>query len=56
MLAAHYLSPALLKAGFGVGLIGLGGFLVYYDPTDECVPSVGEFSRNLISTTIPPKG
>jgi uncharacterized membrane protein YfcA len=36
--AAHYVPTALLKLAFGVGLVGLGGFLVYYDPPESCVP------------------
>ena len=36
--AAHYVDPDILKAIFGVGLLVLGGFLVYYDPPEECVP------------------
>jgi uncharacterized membrane protein YfcA len=36
--AAHYVPTTLLKLAFGVGLLGLGGFLVYYDPPEECVP------------------
>lgn len=43
--AAHYVPTALLKLAFGVGLLGLGGFLVYYDPPEECIPGEceGEF-------------
>ena len=36
--AAHFVDPQILKGIFGVGLVGLGGFLVYYDPPEECVP------------------
>ena len=36
--AAHYVPTTLLTIAFGVGLLVLGGFLVYYDPPDECVP------------------
>jgi len=36
--AAHYVPTTLLKLVFGVGLLLLGGFLVYYDPPEECVP------------------
>jgi len=43
--AAHLVDPQLLKAAFGLGLLVLGAFLVYYDPPEECVPgeSEGEF-------------
>jgi len=41
-LAAHVVPTALLTLAFGVGLLFLGGFLVYYDPPDECVPGEGE--------------
>lgn len=46
-LAAHVVPTAILKAIFGVGLLVLGGFLVYYDPPEEYVPgeSEGEFLR-----------
>lgn len=46
-LAAHVVPTTLLKLGFGVGLLILGGFLVYYDPPEECVPgeSEGSFLR-----------
>ncbi|WP_435186502.1 sulfite exporter TauE/SafE family protein [Halobellus sp. EA9] len=45
--AAHYVPTTLLKLAFGVGLLVLGGFLVYYDPPEECVPGEceGEFLR-----------
>ncbi len=43
-LAAHYVPTALLTLLFGVGLLVLGGFLVYYDPPDECVPGEREGS------------
>jgi uncharacterized membrane protein YfcA len=36
--AAHFVDPQILKGIFGVGLVGLGGFLVYYDPPEECEP------------------
>jgi hypothetical protein len=36
-LAAHSVPTNLLTIVFGVGLLVLGGFLVYYDPPDECV-------------------
>ncbi|WP_435064650.1 sulfite exporter TauE/SafE family protein [Halobaculum sp. EA56] len=41
-LAAHYVPTTLLKLGFGVGLLILGGFLVYYDPPEECEPGERE--------------
>lgn len=37
-LAAHSVPTTLLTIAFGVGLLALGSFLVYYDPPDECVP------------------
>ena len=40
--AAHLVDPQLLKAAFGLGLLVLGAFLVYYDPPEECVPGEGE--------------
>jgi uncharacterized membrane protein YfcA len=45
--AAHYVPTTLLKLAFGVGLLGLGGFLVYYDPPEECIPGEceGEFLK-----------
>jgi len=44
-LAAHYVDPTLLKGIFGVGLVGLGAFLLYYEPTEDCEPGAceGEF-------------
>lgn len=46
--AAHYVPTTLLKLAFGVGLLGLGAFLVYYDPPEECVPGEreGEFLKH----------
>jgi len=41
-VAAHYVPTTLLKLAFGVGLLGLGGFLVYYDPPEEYVPGESE--------------
>jgi hypothetical protein len=41
-LAAHFVPTNLLTLAFGAGLLVLGGFLVYYDPPDECVPGEGE--------------
>jgi uncharacterized membrane protein YfcA len=43
--AAHLVDPDLLKLLFGVGLLGLGGFLVYNDSPEECEPGEreGEF-------------
>ena len=35
---AHYVPTTLLTITFGVGLLVLGGFLVYYDPPEDCVP------------------
>lgn len=39
---AHYVPTTLLKLAFGTGLLVLGGFLVYYDPPEECVPGERE--------------
>ena len=46
-LAAHAVPTALLTLVFGVGLLLLGAFLVYYDPPEESAPgeSVGPFFR-----------
>ena len=41
-VAAHWVDPQLLKAAFGVGLLVLGAFLVYYDPPEKCVPGESE--------------
>jgi uncharacterized membrane protein YfcA len=43
-LAAHVVPTTILKLGFGVGLLVLGGFLVYYDPPEDCVPGECEGS------------
>ncbi|MCL7418392.1 MAG: sulfite exporter TauE/SafE family protein [Halalkalicoccus sp.] len=45
--AAHYVPTTLLTIAFGVGLLALGSFLVYYDSPEECVPGEreGEFLR-----------
>ncbi|QAU14302.1 sulfite exporter TauE/SafE family protein [Halorubrum sp. BOL3-1] len=40
--AAHYVPTTLLKVAFGLGLLLLGGFLVYYDPPEEYVPGEHE--------------
>jgi uncharacterized membrane protein YfcA len=37
-VAAHYVPTTLLKLLFGAGLLVLGGFLVYYEPTEDCEP------------------
>ena len=46
-LVSHVVDPTLLKLFFGGGLILLGGFLVYYDPAEDCEPgeSEGEYLR-----------
>lgn len=46
-VAAHFVPTALLTIAFGAGLLVLGGFLVYYDPPEQCVPGEceGEFLR-----------
>lgn len=36
--AAHFVPTTLLTLAFGAGLMLLGGFLVYYDPPEDCVP------------------
>ncbi|MFB6300823.1 MAG: sulfite exporter TauE/SafE family protein [Halobacteriales archaeon] len=41
-ISAHYVDPTLLKAVFGIGLIGLGGFLVDYDPPEDQTPGESE--------------
>lgn len=43
--AAHVVDPGFLKLAFGVGLLGLGGFLVYYETPEDCEPGEleGEF-------------
>jgi len=41
-LASHMVPTALLKIGFGAGILLLGVFLVYYDSPEECVPGEGE--------------
>ena len=41
-LAAHAVPTTLLKLGFGVGLLGLGAFLVYHDAPEACEPGEGE--------------
>jgi uncharacterized membrane protein YfcA len=43
--AAHVVPTTLLTIAFGAGLLLLGGFLVYYDPPEDCVPGEceGEF-------------
>ncbi|WP_394329405.1 sulfite exporter TauE/SafE family protein [Natronorubrum thiooxidans] len=40
--AAQYAPEGVLRGVFGVGLVVLGGFLVYYEPPDKCVPGEGE--------------
>lgn len=39
---AHYVDPTLLKLVFGVGLVLLGSFLVYYDPPEQQEPGEQE--------------
>jgi hypothetical protein len=41
-LAAHVVPTTLLTLVFGVGLLLLGAFLVYYDPPEKCVPGERE--------------
>lgn len=41
-LVAHQVDPTLLKYVFGAGLVGLGAFLVYYEPPDRCEPGERE--------------
>jgi uncharacterized membrane protein YfcA len=41
-LAAHYVPTTLLTLAFGVGLLGLGAFLGFHDPPEECVPGEEE--------------
>ena len=40
--AAHYIDPRLLKLAFGAGLVLLGGFLLYYEPPENCEPGSRE--------------
>jgi uncharacterized membrane protein YfcA len=42
--ATHYVPTGILKLSFGAGLVLLGGFLVYYDPTEKCEPGEHEGS------------
>jgi uncharacterized membrane protein YfcA len=46
-LAAHYVDPTLLKIVFGVGLLVLGGFLLFYPSPEQCEPGEceGEYMR-----------
>ncbi|MUV88539.1 TSUP family transporter [Halapricum sp. CBA1109] len=46
-LATHYVPTRVLKGIFGVGLLVLGGFLVYYESPEQCEPGEceGEFLR-----------
>jgi len=46
-VAAHYVPTTVLKGLFGVGLLILGGFLVYYESPEEYEPgeSEGEYLR-----------
>ena len=37
-LAAHYVPTTILKGIFGVGLLVLGAFLVYYESPENCEP------------------
>ena len=41
-LAAHVVPTTLLTLLFGIGLLLLGGFLVYYDPPEKCEPGERE--------------
>lgn len=41
-VVSHHAPTDLLTVAFGVGLLGFGGFLVYYDPPDDCVPGERE--------------
>ncbi|WP_255152760.1 sulfite exporter TauE/SafE family protein [Halorarius halobius] len=41
-LTTHLVPTTLLKFAFGIGLLGLGGFLVYYDPPEEHEPGERE--------------
>jgi len=45
--AAHYVPTTILKLLFGAGLLVLGGFLLYYDPPEQCEPGEreGEYLR-----------
>ncbi|WP_018257457.1 sulfite exporter TauE/SafE family protein [Halomicrobium katesii] len=41
-LAAHYVDPTILKILFGVGLLSLGGFLIYYESPEDYEPGQAE--------------
>lgn len=41
-IAAHYVPTTLLTLTFGIGLLGLGGFLVYHDSPEKCEPGEAE--------------
>lgn len=45
--SAHFVPTTLLTLAFGAGLLVLGGFLLYYDSPEECVPGEcgGEFLK-----------
>jgi len=43
-VAAHFAPTTLLKLLFGAGLVALGGFLVYYEPAQDCEPGECEGS------------
>jgi len=45
--AAHYVPTTILKGVFGLGLLVLGAFLVYYDSPERCEPGEceGEFLK-----------
>jgi uncharacterized membrane protein YfcA len=41
-LATHYVPTTILKGIFGAGLLVLGGFLVYYEPSEQSQPGERE--------------
>jgi len=45
--AAQYVPDTALRAVFGIGLLALGGFILYYDPPEQCEPGEheGEYLR-----------
>jgi len=46
-IVAHYVDPAILKVLFGVGLVVLGGFLVYYETPEAYEP--GEYETEFLA-------
>lgn len=53
-LAAHWVDPTLLKVLFGIGLLVLGAFLLFYPSPEECKPGdkAVESSEDNVETVI----